>query len=66
MTTNIPEKKARQGGLGRPVLGVLLAALFLAIVAWGVAEIYGENAKTPATQEYGGSAAPANVPAPSS
>ncbi|MER9318502.1 hypothetical protein NKI31_23815 [Mesorhizobium sp. M0659] len=51
MSRNIPEKRARQGGLGRPVLGVLLAGLVLALIAWGIAEIYGEQAKTPATQQ---------------
>lgn len=33
--------EARQGSTGRPVLVVLIAALILALVAWGVAEIYG-------------------------
>ena len=30
---------------------ILIAALLLAIVAWGIAEIYGEVAKTPATEQ---------------
>jgi hypothetical protein len=38
-TTN----EARQGPLGRPVLNVLIAALLLALVAWGAAELYGES-----------------------
>ncbi|WP_033839103.1 hypothetical protein [Mesorhizobium loti] len=59
MTKNISEKKARQGGLGRPVLGILLGGLFLAIIAWGIAEIYGEQAKTATTQSGTGTAATA-------
>ena len=51
MTRTIPENKARQGGLGRPVLVILLSGLVLAIIAWGVAELYGEHAKTPATEQ---------------
>jgi hypothetical protein len=51
MTRNVSETKARQGGLGRPVLAVLLGGLLLTIVAWAIAEIYGEQAKTPATQQ---------------
>ncbi|RUX33456.1 MULTISPECIES: hypothetical protein [unclassified Mesorhizobium] len=51
MANEIPEKKARQGGRGLPVLAVLICALVLAAIAWGVAEIYGEAAKTPATEE---------------
>lgn len=61
MTENIPENKARQGGLGRPVLVVLVIGLLLAAVAWGVADIYGEQAKTPATQQNS-EAAPAATP----
>ncbi|MDH6266758.1 hypothetical protein M2360_002154 [Rhizobium sp. SG_E_25_P2] len=33
--------QARQGQRGRPVLWVLVAGLVLALVAWGVTEIYG-------------------------
>lgn len=62
MTENIPENKARQGGLGRPVLVVLVSGLLLAAVAWGVAEIYGEQAKTPASQQNSEAAAPAATP----
>ncbi|RWL42201.1 MAG: hypothetical protein EOR60_26500 [Mesorhizobium sp.] len=51
MAHEIPEKKARQGGRGLPVLAVLICALVLAAIAWGIAEIYGEAAKTPATEE---------------
>ncbi|WP_082510146.1 MULTISPECIES: hypothetical protein [unclassified Rhizobium] len=34
--------EGRQGSLGRPVLMVLIGGLVLAMVAWGVSEIYGE------------------------
>ena len=51
MTNNVPENKARQGPLGRPVLIVLIAALLLVIVAWGVAEIYGVGIKAPSTDQ---------------
>ncbi|MFA6154554.1 hypothetical protein [Mesorhizobium sp.] len=51
MTKIIPENKARQGRWGRHGLRILIAALLLAIAAWGIAEIYGEMAKTPATGE---------------
>lgn len=54
MTNNVPENKVRQGPLGRPVLVVLIAALLLAIVAWGVAEIYGVAIKAPSTDQQGG------------
>jgi cytoskeletal protein RodZ len=57
MTSNIPENKARQGGLGRPVLVVLVGGLLLAAIAWGIAELYGEQAKTPATQQNDNAAA---------
>ncbi|MBB6412694.1 hypothetical protein HNQ71_005386 [Mesorhizobium sangaii] len=30
---------------------ILIAALLLAFAAWGIAEIYGEMAKTPATEQ---------------
>ena len=56
MTKNVSENRARQGGLGRPVLSVLLGGLLLAVVAWGIAEIYGVSAKTEATQEGSGTA----------
>lgn len=48
---DIPENKARQGALGRPVLGVLLGALVLAIIAWGIAEVYGVMIKSPSTDQ---------------
>jgi hypothetical protein len=51
MPNDIPEKKARQGGRGVRVFGVLICGLVLSAIAWGIAEIYGEAAKTPATQE---------------
>lgn len=43
--------EARQGLLGRPVLYVLIGGLFLAMIAWGVAEIFGEAVDNdPATE----------------
>ncbi|MGX5830055.1 hypothetical protein [Mesorhizobium sp. 43Arga] len=54
MTNNVPENKVRQGPLGRPVLVVLIAALLLALVAWGIAEIYGEVIKAPSTDQQVG------------
>jgi hypothetical protein len=41
VTVNSTE--ARQGALGKPVLVILVAALLLAIVAWGAAEMFGES-----------------------
>nr|WP_246683319.1 hypothetical protein [Mesorhizobium sp. B2-1-3A] len=55
MIQKIYENKARQGRLGRPVLFVLLGGLLLALIAWGIAETYGEKAKSPGTQEGRGS-----------
>ncbi len=34
--------EARQGLLGRPVLMVLIGGLVLAMIAWGISEMYGE------------------------
>lgn len=60
MTKIVLEKQARQGGWGRHGLAILIAALLLTAIAWGAAELYGEHAKTPATQDTGSlpSAAP--------
>ena len=38
----LPEKKARQGGLGVPVLIVLIVGLLLAMLVWWGVEMYGE------------------------
>ncbi|MFD1987327.1 hypothetical protein ACFSOZ_33445 [Mesorhizobium newzealandense] len=51
MVKIIPENEARQGRWGWHGLRILIAALLLAFVAWGIAEIYGELAKTPATEQ---------------
>ncbi|WP_189501723.1 MULTISPECIES: hypothetical protein [unclassified Mesorhizobium] len=53
MVKIIPTDKARQGRWGRHLLRILIAALLLAFVAWGAAEIYGEmiQTNTPASQE---------------
>lgn len=41
MTKEISSNKAKQGRQGRPVLVVLIVGLLLALVVWGVIEIYG-------------------------
>ncbi|WP_080680839.1 hypothetical protein [Mesorhizobium loti] len=51
MTKIIPQDKARQGRWGWHGLRILIAALLLAIAAWGIAEIYGQMVKTPATEQ---------------
>ena len=63
MTKIIPENKARQGRWGWHGLRILIAALLLAFIAWGVAEIYGEriDPNTPASQGQ-----PTNQGAPAS
>lgn len=43
MSKIVPEEKARQGRWGRPVLVVLIAGLLLAVVIWGLVEIYGKS-----------------------
>lgn len=53
MTRIIAQEKARQGGWGRDGLRILIAALLLAFVAWGGAEIYGRMIDTTATVEPG-------------
>jgi hypothetical protein len=39
----VPAVRARQGFLGIPVLAVLVGGLILAMVAWGIAGLYGEG-----------------------
>ena len=70
--------EARQGRAGFPVLKVLIAALVLLAVAWGLAEMWGRTTAppaeqtatppagdaAPATQEAQPSADPAAAPAP--
>lgn len=51
MTKIIPEDKARQGRWGRHGLRILIAALLLAFIACGAAEIYGGVIKSPTTQQ---------------
>lgn len=41
MPKELEPKEARQGNKGTPVLKVLIAALVLAALAWGAAEIFG-------------------------
>lgn len=43
MIKEIHPNKAKQGRQGRPVLMVLIVGLLLALVAWGVIEIYGTS-----------------------
>ena len=76
--TPMSATEARQGRAGFPVLKVLIAALVLVAVAWGLAEMRGHNTAppaeqtatppagdaSPATQEAQPSANPANAPAP--
>lgn len=42
-------KEARQGPLGKPILFVLVCGLLLALIAWGGAELFGENTDNSAT-----------------
>jgi hypothetical protein len=42
MPERLDPKRVRQGRKGRPVLLVLIAALVLAVIAWGAAELFGE------------------------
>ena len=39
---DIPEKKARQGRLGKRLFVILIAALVLLAIGWGLVEFYGE------------------------
>lgn len=59
--------EARQGALGKPVLLILIGALFLAVIAWGAAEMFGESTDNDAatdrqqtTPVENGQATPAN------
>jgi hypothetical protein len=42
MVKIIPENQARQGRWGRHGLRILIAAMLLVFIAWGVAEFYGQ------------------------
>lgn len=42
MPERLNPEEARQGKKGRPVLIVLIAALILAALAWGAAELFGD------------------------
>lgn len=55
----LPPEKARQGRQGLPVLLILLVALALTMVVWGLVEIYGAYI-TPSPQDQVGN--PATVP----
>jgi TRAP-type mannitol/chloroaromatic compound transport system permease large subunit len=41
--------EARQGNIGRQVLKVLIASLFLAFVVWGIVEFFGQSSETNGT-----------------
>jgi hypothetical protein len=41
MTKIIPTDKARQGHWGRHLLLILLTALVLVVIVWGLVEVYG-------------------------
>lgn len=49
-TTVETATEARQGRRGAPVLIVLVAGLVLAMIAWGVAEMWGVSIAPPAEQ----------------
>lgn len=51
MTKIVPADKARQGRRGRHVLIILIVGLILALIAWGVAEFYGEAIDPPGGTE---------------
>jgi hypothetical protein len=51
----VPTDKARQGGLGRPVLIVLIVGLLLAAGVWAGVATWGEHIDAPAADDAGGS-----------
>ena len=51
MSKIVPEERARQGRRGTHVLIILVVALVLAMVAWFVAEKYGESIDAQPTQQ---------------
>lgn len=53
MVKIVPEDQARQGHWGRHGLRILIAALLLAFIAWGVVEIYGEIIDNAPSTEQG-------------
>jgi hypothetical protein len=61
--------EARQGRRGSPVFMVLVGGLFLAMVAWGAAEWWGQSTEPPAEQTAtppAGDTTPVNPNAPPS
>lgn len=58
MAKKLSPKRVRQGREGFPVLLVLVAALVLAGIAWGVAELFGvyfdrtQDVEVPQSTEY--------------
>lgn len=51
MAKVVTEERARQGRRGSQVLVVLVVALVLAMVAWFIAEKYGESIDAQPTQQ---------------
>jgi type II secretory pathway component PulK len=51
MAKTVGEDRARQGRRGTQVLIVLVAALVLAVIAWIIAESYGESIDAQPTQQ---------------
>lgn len=49
----ISPDRARQGRPGWPVLGILIGGLALALVVWGLVEIYGAYITPPASEQVG-------------
>ena len=56
--------QARQGLLGRPVLMVLIGGLVLAMIAWAVAEMFGESTDNDAATQVEDVAPAENEAAP--
>ena len=65
MAKIIPENKARQGRWGQHGFRILIAALLLVLIAWGIAEIYGVLIKSPNSDEQHVPRPPTTEQAPS-
>ena len=59
VTKVVAEDKARQGRWGWHALRILIAGLLLSFIPWGVVEFYGEQIKSPTTQQTVPEAPPA-------
>ena len=58
MPETIPTNEARQGRGGKTVLTILVAALVLVAIAWGIAEFYGQASETENTADQPGQTVP--------